>query len=595
MRKNKKLILGIALAIVLILIILIIINFQTITRDLNKINLSALANQNQTNTNLEIQSESNSQENSNNDSQSNSQISTYATNDDLSLEEKVAKANNIGKDVDTSKWDLTKVDIVYDKAGIPVPVPKGYTASSVESEMYVNGLNTIKTGTKTDLTFTSTGDYPWTQNDDGIWVSGNKGVVSTTSTLTSNEFTVGENGGRLTINWTVSCNYLYAYIYAIITNIDTGEQIRAPKVANTIYGTAYDSLIYTTYDQELSSGTYKVEINYTKETNVSNVGLDSGYVKNTQIINYTDSGTEQVTQHQYGGFVIYKGTEAVTENNKDTAQETRNQWVWVPVPNVDRIYETDSEGNKRAKLYDATVTGRNKKTNTVNEPGILTKGDREQYFARNTLQGMTRQKLLQELQQEFEATIDSIEKYGGFWIGRYETGNVSQATPVVQKNNTDLGAQNWYTMYLKLQRIDTSENVKTSMAWGCLWDETLQWLVDTGRLKQDELLISTSWGNYIDTTFKYTATNGAILEKSFNTGAKIPTGSSEYTNSNNIYDMAGNVYEYLLECEGIDFRRIRGGNLYGSGAYNSANFRYGSLPDKSNSSNDGFRAFLYIK
>ena len=59
--------------------------------------------------------------------------------------------------------------------------------------------------------------------------------------------------------------------------------------------------------------------------------------------------------------------------------------------------------------------------------------------------------------------------------------------------------------------------------------------------------------------------------------------------------MAGNVYEYLLECEGIDFRRIRGGNLYGSGAYNSANFRYGSLPDKSNSSNDGFRAFLYIK
>ena len=598
MRKNKKLILGIALAIVLILIILIIINFKTITRKINTINLSALSNSNQTNTNTENLSENNSTQNSNNnssnESQSNSQISTFATSNDLSLEEKVTQANNIGKDVDTSKWDLTKVNIVYDKTGIPVPVPKGYTASNVESEMYVNGLNTIKTGTKTELELSSTGDYPWTQNDDDIWVSGNKGVVSTTSTLTSNEFTIGENGGHLTINWTVSCQYQYAHLYAIITNVNTDEQIRSSNIENVKYGTAYANLIYTTFDQELSAGTYKLEINYYKNSSTNTSGLDSGYVKSANIINYDQTGTDQVTNHQYGGFVIYKGTDAVDESNLETAKKTRNQWVWVPVPDISRIYETDAESKEKSKLYNFTATSRIKMTNSNYEPGIVSFSDDEKKFARYRLQGMTKQKLLQEMQSQFEETIDSITKYGGFWIGRYEAGNISQAIPVVQKMNTDIISQTWYTMYLKLQRIDTSENVKTSMIYGCLWDETLQWFVDTGRLKQDELVVSNSWGNYNDTTFEYTATDGNISIKSLKSGTKIPSGSTEYTNANNIYDMAGNVYDWTLEVFNPYGRKLRGG-FYG--AYASSDPSSGrnySDPYKSDTA-FGFRAYLHIK
>ena len=593
MRKNKKLKIGIALAITLIITILIIINFQTITRKISTINLSALSNR--TSPNSETQSETNSTENSNNnDSQSNLQISTYATDDTMTLEEKVAKANNIGRDVDTSKWDLAKVDIVYDKTGIPVPVPKGYTASSVESEMYVNGLNTIKTGTKTELELSSTGDYPWTQNDDGVWVSGNQGIVDSTSTLTSNEFTVGENGGRLTINWTVSCHPSNAYLYTTITNINTGEQIRSSNIENTHYGTEYSKLIYTTLDQELSAGTYKLEINYYKANNTTTSGLDSGYVKSANIINYDDSGTDQVTQHQYGGFVIYKGTETVDESNLETAQRTRNQWVWVPVPDIDRIYETDSSGKEKSKLYNYTVTGRAKFTNNNNEPGISTSYNNEKYFSRYRFQGMTRQKFLQEMQSQFEETIDSIEKYGGFWIGRYETGNLSQATPVVQKMNTDISNQTWYSMYSKLQRIDTSENVKTSMIWGCLLDETLQWLVDTGRLKQDELVVSNSWGNYIDSTFKYIETTGKVSTKKLADGTKIPSGSAEYTNANNIYDMAGNVWDWTLENYGNITLRFRGGSYFVYAAFFPASNRQQNSPIYADNY-DGFRVFLYIK
>ena len=51
------------------------------------------------------------------------------------------------------------------------------------------------------------------------------------------------------------------------------------------------------------------------------------------------------------GFVIYEGEEAVTEENKDTAQTTRDQWVWVPVDNMSDIYFTDSNGKKHGQSY----------------------------------------------------------------------------------------------------------------------------------------------------------------------------------------------------------------------------------------------------
>lgn len=40
-------------------------------------------------------------------------------------------------------------------------------------------------------------------------------------------------------------------------------------------------------------------------------------------------------------------------------------------------------------------------------------------FSQNNLTGMTTKKLLYELETELDETIKSIEKYGGFYIGRY--------------------------------------------------------------------------------------------------------------------------------------------------------------------------------
>ena len=80
--------------------------------------------------------------------------------------------------------------------------------------------------------------------------------------------------------------------------------------------------------------------------------------------------------------------------------------------------------------------------------------------------------------------------------------------------------------------------VKTNIIWGCLWDETLQWLVESGSKTYAEIKNSTSWGNYKDSTFKYEDTNGIEATKNTLNSTKIPTGSSEYTNDNIIYDMS---------------------------------------------------------
>ena len=58
------------------------------------------------------------------------------------------------------------------------------------------------------------------------------------------------------------------------------------------------------------------------------------------------------------GYVIYALNEGETEKtveindkNKDEAQKTRNQYVWVPVPDPSKFYGTDANGKKWGKIY----------------------------------------------------------------------------------------------------------------------------------------------------------------------------------------------------------------------------------------------------
>ena len=310
------------------------------------------------------------------------------------------------------------------------------------------------------------------------------------------------------------------------------------------------------------------------------------------------------------GFVIYEGEEEVTDSNVQTAQTSRNQYVWVPVEDISKFYGTDANGKRWGKIYNFTtgtnssntfdeVTGtyaynwsetngvmsitRTSGSNSYREPDVLRSYDTPYYLRRYGVSEDSMLDFLLRQQTDFKKMINSVEKYGGFYIGRYETGDLNQEVAVVQKGNTNIASQTWYAMYEKCKTLsDNNNNIETGMIWGNQWDRTLMWLIETGNKTKEQITDdSTSWGNYYNATFEYVNSSGSVATKNEGSSTRIPTGSSEYTKANNIYDLAGNVYDWTMEAYGTGGRLYRGGYYYDYGTYYPAVIRSNYYPTSS--------------
>ena len=333
------------------------------------------------------------------------------------------------------------------------------------------------------------------------------------------------------------------------------------------------------------------------------------------------------------GYVIYELNEGETEEtteindtNKETAQTSRNQYVWVPVEDISKFYGTDAKGKSWGKIYNFT-TGTNssntfdevtgtyannwRESNGVmsissstsyREPDVLRSYDTPYYLRTYKVSEDSQLDFLMRQQTDFKKMINSVEKYGGFYIGRYETGDLSKEQVVVQKGNTDIASQTWYAMYEKCKTLsDNNNNIETGMIWGNQWDRTMMWLIEcntknpeTGKSKEEVISDSTSWGNYSNATFTYTNSSGGTSTKNSGSGLRIPTGSTEYTKANNIYDLAGNVLDWTMEAYYTNGRVLRGGYFNRNGTTYPASDRY-SDGSPNSYSEDGCRAVLYIK
>ena len=301
------------------------------------------------------------------------------------------------------------------------------------------------------------------------------------------------------------------------------------------------------------------------------------------------------------GYVIYEGTEEVNDSNVEQAKTKRNQYVWIPVPDASKMYGTDSNGKKWGKLYNFATSSTNSnydeltgayplnwsETNGIisisstgyREPDVVIDYDIDSKLKTLGLGADTTHEFLIQLEEEFNNMIESVKKYGGFYIGRYETGNLSQDTAVVQKGNTDNLNGSWYRMYKECKTLKGSNNkIETGMIWGNQWDRTLMWLVESGNKTKEEITEdSTGWGNYANATFEYENSSGSIVTKEKDHSIDIPTGSTEYTNANNIYDLAGNLGEITMESQYNRGRVYRGGRYVSveNGNRNPVKSRYG--------------------
>ena len=304
------------------------------------------------------------------------------------------------------------------------------------------------------------------------------------------------------------------------------------------------------------------------------------------------------------GFVIYEGTGVVNDGNVTTAKTTRNQFVWIPVSDISQIANqtsgTDANGrqNYQGKLYNFSTTGATEKSNygqgttSCREPDIVT-GNGSQYDEDSTYLSIlglsSSSEFKTQLQEEFNEMIESVDTYGGFYIGRYETGNLvasANTKPVVVKGNRNISSVNWYYQYQNSKLIGANNNVVSTMLWGCMFDRVLIWLTETGDKTYSDLMDSRSWGNHSNSTG----------DAATNSGSKQPTGTNDAWQANNIYDLAGNVRDWTIEAYVTNIRVNRGGYYRDSGSKYPASTRSnGSYGAPSGTPiNHGSRSALFV-
>ena len=288
------------------------------------------------------------------------------------------------------------------------------------------------------------------------------------------------------------------------------------------------------------------------------------------------------------------------EGDEDTGivatDEAGNEWVWVEVPKS--IYTTATSDTdydaiyKDMKTYTADYSDSAYSDTYINENGNFT----------NEI----------EYNTEKNRMLKSVYNNGGFWISRYEIGTFDAAEAVAEDTTTvttPVSQKNAYPIVYKIQPqsqpIVRKMNSNANLLFGVQWDLTLKFLQEKGELSVREVNDdSKNWGNYYYASFtidrgKYqrsswnstTWKNATNVNKASSNALKLTTGATDRNCKMNIYDLAGNVWEWTLESDSSNNVVYRGGG-YGQGDDYPASERSHSIT-RSFGSNLGLRAALY--
>ena len=173
----------------------------------------------------------------------------------------------------------------------------------------------------------------------------------------------------------------------------------------------------------------------------------------------------------------------------------------------------------------------------------------------------------------YKKMLSSIYSNNGFWISRYEAGidGSDRDISLALKENTTISSPSTKAVSKKdmipynfvncsqaqklASKMSTSSNKTSSLLFGIQWDLACKFLEENSNLDQIDIKTdSYKWGNYANTEFKITSTNAKQYISSWQTienfkkekMSLLSTGASEYTRILNIYDFAGNEWEWTL-------------------------------------------------
>ena len=286
------------------------------------------------------------------------------------------------------------------------------------------------------------------------------------------------------------------------------------------------------------------------------------------------------------GFKVAEDSGSTLDEGIVIEDKESNQFVWVPVSQEN----FNTQFVRRAGYY-------NKNPQTLTTSYGEADGNSE--TGANTNTGVTES---ETTKAEVKLMYDSVYNNEGFYIGRYEAGRDSTDSNkvVIQKGANVYNNVAWSknkTMNeesvvegtesnpdgaIELARnFDTANEYKTvtsTLCYGVQWDATLTWIDPdyTGFAKD-----SSGMGWYND---------NASGNATHRTGIDVDGGKNKVKN---IYDLAGNVYEWTMESYSTGYRVYRGGIYNVSGSDVPASGRNSNIPSYSDSG-IGFRVTLYL-
>ena len=325
-----------------------------------------------------------------------------------------------------------------------------------------------------------------------------------------------------------------------------------------------------------------------------------------------------------------------------------NEYVWIEVPKS--LYANSSYNTKTTTAdqkptsstdYDKIEYCLHKYTDYYrrDKNGTLT-SFKDTYYS-DAATGLTSEQYYAIKQK----MLKSVYENGGFWIGRYEAGittnRTASGTPAVaplSKAGTVENPIYPYT-YVTCSQAQTVANMLTtddytgSLMFGVQWDLVLKHIEVKEVAKGTALATiqnalrsnSTSWGNYSMSSFKIdrgkyakfsseggtwknfdtalancvTYANGIstkVGSNSFSNGILLTTGASDACKKMNIYDLAGNTWEWTLEYAYSSLPCTYRGGSYGApsgGTKNVSGRSQDSTTAMSDYGNIGFRVTLY--
>ena len=328
---------------------------------------------------------------------------------------------------------------------------------------------------------------------------------------------------------------------------------------------------------------------------------------------FTMSGIRSETKVD-GGLVIYDIPEDEIENVKwDGTEKTKyNQFVWIPVAvnkatdtetSITSFYRSEWSNNARTAGLDSKYT----------EPYSYPYGKTDDYDESTGIKS------------QIENLTKSIYKYGGFYIGRYEAGSETERKSSSGKTAIGIKQDMYPYNYVKwgdsmssigdVGAVALSNSLYNStkpnygatsmLCTGACWDSMLDFIKNTKNVTS-----SSDWGNYKDAEFdiirgkyaensasgtlgNFTAVEGTYKKELYSVSNKsilLTTGASERNSAKNIYDVAGNCYEWTTESYYPDQRIFRGSYYDGYGQVSNRGYVIPNFSDGSFS----FRPSLYV-